>query len=103
GYGKRTPFGANVSGAEAEDEAEEAVEEMEAPEEGGEGAEDRSAMRYRKQRRGGKGLRDIRTGGRNGLVVDIASVRDGDEIILITQQGMVNRTRVDEIRIIGRN
>jgi DNA gyrase subunit A len=110
GFGKRTPFGANQAGEEAaEDEAGEPVEEAPeaAPEEGGEEAgeetRDRSAMRYRKQRRGGKGVRDIRTSDRNGPVVDIAAVRDGDEIILITQQGMVNRTRVSEIRKVGRN
>jgi DNA gyrase subunit A len=60
-------------------------------------------MRYRKQRRGGKGLRDIRTSDRNGTVVGIAAVRDGDDIMLITAQGMVNRTHVNEIRIVGRN
>jgi DNA gyrase subunit A len=60
-------------------------------------------MRYRKQRRGGKGIRDIRTTERNGLVVGIIPVRDDDEIMLITTQGMVNRTSVKEIRIVGRN
>ncbi|MGL6094854.1 MAG: DNA gyrase C-terminal beta-propeller domain-containing protein, partial [Fimbriiglobus sp.] len=30
-------------------------------------------------------------------------VRDGDEIMLITRQGMVVRTKVDDIRIVGRN
>ena len=60
-------------------------------------------MRYRKQRRGGKGVRDIRTSERNGPVVGVVAVRDGDDIMLITAQGMVNRTHVDEIRIIGRN
>jgi DNA gyrase subunit A len=60
-------------------------------------------MRYRKQRRGGKGLRDIRTSDRNGLVVGVSAVRDGDDIMLITAQGMVNRTHVDEIRVVGRN
>jgi DNA gyrase subunit A len=109
GYGKRTPFGANVAGeeppeAEAEEVAEEPAEETaeEAPVEG-EAAKDRSGMRYRKQRRGGKGLRDIRTSERNGLVVGIAPVRDGDDIMLITAQGMVNRTHVREIRVVGRN
>jgi DNA gyrase subunit A len=110
GYGKRTPFGANVAGeepAEAE-EPEEAAEEPaeEAPEaEGGseEAVRDRSGMRYRKQRRGGKGLRDIRTSDRNGQVVGVAAVRDGDDIMLSTAQGMVNRTHVHEIRVVGRN
>ena len=60
-------------------------------------------MRYRKQRRGGKGVRDIRTTERNGPVVGVASVRDDDDIMLITTQGMVNRTHVSEIRMVGRN
>jgi DNA gyrase subunit A len=113
GYGKRTPFGANVAGEEVpepegEEVAEEVVEEPaeEVAEETaaeGEVPRDRSAMRYRKQRRGGKGVHDIRTTDRNGPVVGILSVRDGDDIMLITVQGMVNRTHVDEIRVVGRN
>jgi DNA gyrase subunit A len=109
GYGKRTPFGANVAGEEPpEMEAEEPIEEPPAETAEGEPAEgeavrDRSSMRYRKQRRGGKGIRDIRTTDRNGPVVGVISVRDGDDIMLITAQGMVNRTHVNEIRVIGRN
>src|SRR5260221_10623818 len=60
-------------------------------------------MRYRKQRRGGKGLRDIRTSERNGPVVGVLSVHDGDDIMVITATGMVNRTHVSEIRVVGRN
>src|SRR5438876_7299346 len=60
-------------------------------------------MRYRKQKRGGKGLRDIRTSERNGPVVGVIAVREDDDIMLITTQGMVNRTHVREIRVIGRN
>jgi DNA gyrase subunit A len=102
GYGKRTPFGANVAGEEPEtEEAEEPVAEE--PVEGDAAAPDRSAMRYRKQRRGGKGVRDIRTSDRNGPVLGVESVRAGDDIMLITTQGMVNRTHVDEIRVVGRN
>jgi DNA gyrase subunit A len=71
--------------------------------EGEEAGKYRGNMRYRKQRRGGKGLRDIRTSERNGPVVGAISVRDGDDIMLITVQGMVNRTHVDEIRVVGRN
>ena len=104
GYGKRTPFGANVSAAAeiVEEDAEiveaEPSESDDIPE-----VADRSAMRYRLQRRGGKGVRDIRTTDRNGPVVGVCSVREGDEIMLITVQGMVTRSRVDEIRIVGRN
>src|SRR5262249_933038 len=63
----------------------------------------RSGMRYRKQRRGGKGVRDIRTSERNGPVIGIQSVREDDDVMLITAQGMVNRTHVREIRVVGRN
>jgi DNA gyrase subunit A len=108
GYGKRTPFGSNTAGVEAGgEEAEEPVVEEEPPAtepgDGGEAAPERGQMRYRKQRRGGKGLRDIRTSERNGLVVGVVAVRDGDDIMFITAGGMVNRTRVAEIRVVGRN
>jgi DNA gyrase subunit A len=105
GYGKRTPFGANVAGEEpAGAEADEAAEEPAAEGDGeAEATQNRSGMRYRKQKRGGKGLRDIRTTDRNGPVLGVTSVRDGDDIMLITAQGMVNRTHVDEIRVVGRN
>ncbi len=109
GYGKRTPFGANIAGDEAPDaEAEEELpaepaEPAEEPAGEDEAPRDRSSMRYRKQRRGGKGLRDIRTSERNGPVVGVLSVRDGDDIMLITTGGMVNRTHVSEIRTVGRN
>jgi DNA gyrase subunit A len=113
GYGKRTPFGPNTAADSGDGEEPEAETETEAPatpdasagETSGEGDEpqDRSAMRYRRQRRGGKGVRDIRTSERNGPVVGIAAVREGDDVMLITTQGMVNRTHADEIRITGRN
>ena len=109
GYGKRTPFGANIA-AEVSPDADAEVEEESAPPAAEEPAgddeavpTDRSSMRYRKQRRGGKGLRDIRTSERNGAVVGVLSVRDGDDVMLITTQGMVNRTHAKEIRVVGRN
>jgi DNA gyrase subunit A len=112
GYGKRTPFGANIAGEEPPEVEEPAEEESSAepefsvePQATAEGdvSRERTGMRYRKQRRGGKGLRDIRTSERNGPVIGVASVRDGDDIMLITAQGMVNRTHVNEIRVVGRN
>jgi DNA gyrase subunit A len=60
-------------------------------------------MRYRLQRRGGKGIKDVKVTAKNGKVIGIASVRDGDEIMLITKDGMVTRTKVDAIRTVGRN
>jgi len=60
-------------------------------------------MRYRRQNRGGKGLKDVRVTAKNGKVIGIAAIRGGDEIMFITTQGMVTRSRVDDIRIVGRN
>ena len=110
GYGKRTPFGANTAGVEpAEADGEEPVETAETVEEppadgeAEEGQASPSGMRYRKQRRGGKGVRDIRTSDRNGLVVGVTAVTETDDIMFITTGGMVNRTHVREIRVVGRN
>jgi DNA gyrase subunit A len=58
---------------------------------------------YRLQRRGGKGVINIRTTERNGQVVAIKGVEPGDELMIITRSGVVNRQSVDGIRVIGRN
>ena len=58
---------------------------------------------YRSQNRGGKGLIDIKTSDRNGPVVAIAKVTDADEVMLTTTGGILIRTRVADIRPIGRN
>ena len=58
---------------------------------------------YRLQSRGGKGIINIKITDKNGKVIGLKSVQDGDEIMLITQQGMVVRTPVKEIRNIGRS
>jgi len=58
---------------------------------------------YRTQTRGGLGLKDIQTTARNGRVVEIAVVDEDDEIMLITANGMIIRTRVGEVSVIGRN
>lgn len=57
----------------------------------------------RAQSRGGKGRRDIKTGGRNGLVADIRAVRDTDSLMFITANGMLVRIAASDIRTIGRN
>ncbi|AMV22989.1 DNA gyrase subunit A [Gemmata sp. SH-PL17] len=109
GYGKRTPFGANTpvpEGATDSDDdnaAEPEVVEPEAESTDSENENDPSNMRYRLQRRGGKGVKDVKVTAKNGKVIAITSVRDGDEIMLITKDGMVTRSRVDAIRIVGRN
>ena len=57
---------------------------------------------YRVQSRGGYGIINIRTTRRNGKVVGMKSIRDADELMLITHNGMIVRTGVDQIRTIGR-
>ena len=58
---------------------------------------------YRSQARGGKGVISIRTTERNGQVVGAVLVNENDEIMLITDAGTLVRTRVNEIRVLGRN
>ncbi len=58
---------------------------------------------YRKQNRGGIGLIDIKTMGRNGSVVGSALVSSTDEVMIITDGGKLIRTRVGEVSVIGRN
>jgi DNA gyrase subunit A len=58
---------------------------------------------YRAQNRGGKGLIDIKTSERNGPVVAIAKVTDADEVMLTTTRGILIRTPVADMRLIGRN
>jgi len=57
---------------------------------------------YRLQKRGGKGVINLKTTERTGKVVAIKSVVPGDQLMLITRNGVINRQRVDEIRVIGR-
>jgi len=106
GYGKRTPFGpgddlddaelgADAEAADASPGDDEAAEV--------EGDTTSSGMRYRTQHRGGKGVRDIKTTKRNGSVVSIVTVRDDDQVFLMTGLGKIQRVNVQEINCIGRN
>ncbi len=68
-----------------------------------EGESTSSSNRYRTQRRGGKGLRDIKTTDRNGPVIAVVGVGDEDEVLMMTARGKIQRTAVAEISVIGRN
>jgi DNA gyrase subunit A len=57
---------------------------------------------YRVQSRGGVGVINIATSERNGEVVGIAYVQESDEVLLITQQGMIIRMQTNDVRAIGR-
>ncbi|MEZ6115092.1 MAG: DNA gyrase subunit A [Pirellulaceae bacterium] len=88
GYGKRTNFGPN------------------SPQEGDDanGEEDASSSsRYRTQRRGGKGVRDIKATERNGRVIGVCRVDDEDEVLMMTARGKIQRIRASDINVIGRN
>jgi DNA gyrase subunit A len=58
---------------------------------------------YRRQSRGGKGIITMKTGEKTGDAVGALTVREIDEIMLITNKGQMVRTRVKEIRETGRN
>lgn len=111
GYGKRTPFGPGddldeVAEESAVDESAVGTEGTDADStdsEGSEGDGSSSGMRYRTQHRGGKGVRDIKTTARNGQVVSIVSVREDDQVFLMTGLGKLQRVNVREINAIGRN
>ena len=58
---------------------------------------------YRLQKRGGKGVLDIKTDERNGAVVSILEVKEDEDVVVITSSGMIIRMPVSGIRMIKRN
>ena len=89
GYGKRTNFGPHA--VAADEESNDETDDIS------------SSNRYRTQRRGGKGVRDIKTTERNGRVVSVCRVDDSEEILMMTSRGKIQRIAVNEISVIGRN
>jgi DNA gyrase subunit A len=57
---------------------------------------------YRIQGRGGSGIINIQTTDRNGHVIGVSCVLEHEELMFITEQGMILRTRASGISIIGR-
>jgi DNA gyrase subunit A len=58
---------------------------------------------YRRTRRGAKGVRTIKTGGRNGSVVAVLPTTDGSEVLVTTEHGITIRMAVKGIRSQARN
>jgi len=58
---------------------------------------------YRTMRRGGRGVITIVTSLRNGPVINVKSVKDDDEVMLTSSEGIIIRIPVKDIRIQGRN
>jgi DNA gyrase subunit A len=116
GYGKRTPFGLggavpdavddNLDGTEIE--VADADDPIDAPEVDSEAdveeaVDERSGFQYRSQNRGGMGVRDIKTTARNGKVVGILGVNEDDDVLMVTTGGKIQRIRVADISVVGRN
>ena len=80
GYGKRTDLSEYLVASENED----------------------GSVTHRTQSRGGKGRIDIRTSGRNGKVVAVRAVGPEEDVMLITQMGMLVRIPAVSISLIGR-
>ncbi|MBI2951129.1 DNA gyrase subunit A [bacterium] len=58
---------------------------------------------YRITHRGGIGVIDIKTTERNGAVVAVKEVVDEDELMIISQKGILIRLPIRDIKVIGRN
>lgn len=58
---------------------------------------------FTQHKRGGQGMIAMQTSERNGKLVGAVLVADHDEIMLITDSGVLVRTRVNEISVVGRN
>ena len=58
---------------------------------------------YRVSHRGGKGIITIKTTERNGDIVAVKEVVDGDELMIITKSGQLIRMPVKGIGVMGRN
>ena len=127
GYGKRTAIGNGGAAAEgtteepivsdetvdeeaalpeddsAEDEVTADEPELETEEAEGDDEVVGSSNQYRRQKRGGKGVKDIKVTKRNGNAVKILAVMDQDEVLMVTATGKIQRIRAGDINEIGRN
>ncbi len=59
-------------------------------------------IQYRTQKRGGKGVMTMRTTDKVGKMVSIMEVVDSDDLIVITNKGVLMRQPISKIRTIGR-
>ncbi|BFO02929.1 DNA gyrase subunit A [Pseudomonas guariconensis] len=59
--------------------------------------------KFPRRGRGGQGVIAMGTKGRNGLLIGAIQVQEGEEIMLISDQGTLVRTRVGEVSSLGRN
>ncbi len=62
-----------------------------------------SAYEYRVSGRGGKGIIAMTVTDRNGPLIASFPVEDGDQIMLVTNNGTLIRTPIKDVRVAGRN
>ncbi len=62
-----------------------------------------SVNEYSRQKRGGRGVFTLKTGGRNGAMIGALQVLDDDQIMMMTDTGRLVRIRMNGVSIIGRN
>jgi DNA gyrase subunit A len=124
GYGKRTAIGVGIvegeevpsedapppddeaadESAASEDATDEAADEdIEAADDSAGDEATGPGKGYRRQRRGGKGLKDIKATARNGNAVKILAVSEQDDVLMVTSVGKIQRIRAGDINEIGRN
>ena len=58
---------------------------------------------YSVTRRGSMGVITLKTNERNGYLASLMLVKDDDDLMIITQRGMIIRQRISEISVVGRN
>ncbi|MCS5626028.1 MAG: DNA gyrase subunit A [Planctomycetes bacterium] len=62
-----------------------------------------AAENYRRQKRNGAGIISIKATARNGPVVGLKAVREDDDIVLMSREGLLMRTQASEISVMGRS
>ena len=60
-------------------------------------------LEYRLTSRGGKGIINAKLNDKTGKIVDVKIVTENDEIMLITSEGTLIRTSVNNVSVIGRS
>ena len=58
---------------------------------------------YREQKRGGKGVFTLKANPKTGKLISILEVVENDDLMIITDSGIMIRQSIDKLNIIGRN
>ena len=58
---------------------------------------------YREQKRGGKGVFTLKANNKTGKLISILEVVENDDLMIITDSGIMIRQSIDKLNIIGRN